>query len=69
MLRSHAQIGDAGATQIASALKSNKTIEVVILGGQNIGPNGAAAIGEGLRMNTTVTELHLPNNKLGYEVP
>ncbi len=66
--RSHAQIGDEGATQIASALKDNKTIEILILGGQKIGPSGAAAIGEGLRKNMTVTELHLPNNKLGYEV-
>lgn len=39
-----------------------------MLGGQNIGPKGAQALGEALRKNTTLKELHLHNNDLGYEV-
>lgn len=36
-----AEIGDSGATELASALRSNENLEVLILGSQNIGPAGA----------------------------
>ena len=36
-----AEIGDSGATELASALRTNETLEVLILGSQNIGPAGA----------------------------
>ena len=36
-----AEIGDSGATELATALRSNENLEVLILGSQNIGPSGA----------------------------
>jgi hypothetical protein len=62
-----AEIGDSGATELAVALRGNESLQVLILGSQNIGPAGAQALGDALRKNMKVKELHLHNNKLGYE--
>lgn len=39
-----AEIGDEGATQLATALRTNESLEVLILGSQNIGPAGAQVL-------------------------
>jgi len=36
-----AEIGDSGATELATVLRSNENLEVLFLGSQNIGPAGA----------------------------
>jgi Ran GTPase-activating protein (RanGAP) involved in mRNA processing and transport len=89
-----AEIGVQGASQLATALRTNDSLEVLILGSQNIGPDGAQvrpcgemrctatkdtqpditlcalnhqALGDVLRKNMKLKELHLHNNRLGYE--
>ena len=45
----HAEMGDQGATQLADSLRQNQLLEVLILGSQKIGPDGAEAIGKALQ--------------------
>mmetsp|Transcript_51876 Transcript_51876/g.83797 ORF Transcript_51876/g.83797 Transcript_51876/m.83797 type:complete len:323 (+) Transcript_51876:135-1103(+) len=62
-----AEIGDSGASELAGTLRKNENLEILILGSQNIGPLGAQAIGEAMHRHMKLKELHLHNNKLGYE--
>lgn len=60
-------IDDAGAKEIAEALRHNKTLEVLHLNGYDgydscIGDSGCKQIADALRHNCTLRELHLQQN-------
>ena len=48
------QIGDAGATALAEALKVNTTLQTVDLGKNKIGAAGKAALKAAIKVNTKV---------------
>lgn len=43
-------IGDDGAFQIAAALKDNRSLTSLDLGGNNVGPDGAKALAAALQV-------------------
>ena len=47
-------IGDAGATQLADALRANTSVNKLFLGGNSIGDAGATQLADALRTNTSV---------------
>ena len=62
-------IGDAGASALSDALKSNNTLEELLLDGEsvygNIGPEGAKSIASMLVVNRALTSLNLRGNEIG----
>jgi hypothetical protein len=65
---SGANIGDAGATQLADMLLwGNTRVAELSLGFNNIGVPGAQALASGLQHNTTVTKIDLGHNQIGDE--
>ena len=63
------EIGDEGAKALAEALKVNKTVETLLLGGCGIGDDGVAALAEALRSNTSLKSLSLGYDDLRDAVP
>jgi len=63
------QDGD-GATEIANALRKNKTLELLSMEKNDLSPEGIKAIAEALIDNTSLTELRLRDQKkpCGIEV-
>ena len=53
--------------QLAAALKGNRSIKLLDIGGNNIGPEGILAIGSALKGNETLKTLELGYNPLGPE--
>ena len=60
-----ANIGDAGATQLAEALQGNTTVHTLNLGDNLIGDAGAAQLAEALHGNATVHTVDLGRNSFG----
>ena len=64
-------IGDAGATALAEALKSNSTLKALRLDSNDIGYEGAMAMAmamaEALKTNSTLKEIRLDFNNIGDE--
>ena len=58
-------IGEAGASALARALRTNCSLTYLNLGYNAIGETGAAAIGEALQSNCNLTHLYLTKNKIG----
>eukprot|EP00812_Abedinium_dasypus_P011919 NODE_545_length_1486_cov_445.815514.p1 GENE.NODE_545_length_1486_cov_445.815514~~NODE_545_length_1486_cov_445.815514.p1 ORF type:complete len:428 (-),score=147.61 NODE_545_length_1486_cov_445.815514:186-1349(-) len=58
-------LGDRAAEALAEALKTNKTLEWLLLQGNNIGDDGAKALAEALKSNDTLKKLFLDNNCIG----
>ena len=58
-------IGDAGATQLADALRTNTSVKELYLGGNSIGDAGATQLADALRANTSVKLLYLSDNSIG----
>jgi H-type lectin domain len=52
-------VGDVGALALANGLRENASVESAIFEGIFMGPNGIAAFGETLAVNTTLTSLTL----------
>ena len=61
------QIGDDGGCALASALRSNRTLQQLLLTNNRLGPMSASAFGESLAANHTsvLHTLALANNQLG----
>lgn len=59
------QVGDIGATHIASALTSNSTLVVLDLPNSQIGDSGASELAVMLETNTTLVKLSLYGNQIG----
>lgn len=59
------QITAEGVIQLAHALQSNGTLEVLNLGGNDMGDVGAHALAEMLRCNGTLRRLHIANANIG----
>lgn len=51
--------------QLAAALKGNRSLKLLDIGGNNIGPNGILAVMSALRGNETLKTLELGYNPLG----
>eukprot|EP00812_Abedinium_dasypus_P001934 NODE_1234_length_1201_cov_315.315009.p1 GENE.NODE_1234_length_1201_cov_315.315009~~NODE_1234_length_1201_cov_315.315009.p1 ORF type:complete len:383 (+),score=118.59 NODE_1234_length_1201_cov_315.315009:124-1149(+) len=60
-------IGDRAAEALAEALKTNKTLERLLLQVNNIGDDGAKALAEALKSNDTLTRLSLGMNRIGRD--
>ena len=58
-------IGDAGATALAEALKVNTTLQTVNLQFNKIGDAGATALAEALKVNTALQTVNLEDNEIG----
>jgi Ran GTPase-activating protein (RanGAP) involved in mRNA processing and transport len=58
-------IGDQGAERIADALKRNKSISTIDLGGNNISAKGTSDIASALKENSTITTLEFSYNPIG----
>jgi hypothetical protein len=58
-------MGDLGAKYISSALKVNKTLTDLNLGGNKIGEEGGICLGRSLESNNTLQRLHIGNNYIG----
>ena len=53
--------------QLAESLKGNKSLKVLDIGGNNIGPEGIKVLLEALRGNDTLRNLELGYNPIGEE--
>ena len=51
--------------QLAAALKGNRSLKLLDIGGNNIGPNGILAVMSALKGNETLKTLELGYNPLG----
>eukprot|EP00038_Savillea_parva_P009214 m.182027 g.182027 ORF g.182027 m.182027 type:complete len:673 (-) comp15414_c0_seq1:375-2393(-) len=60
-------LGAKCATELADALRTNKSVVTIDLGNNSIGPEGAAAFAEAIKVNKHITSLDMSNNKLGDE--
>ena len=60
VVRTGNDIDDAGAEHLAGALRENKTVTSLNLGGNGIGAAGAEHLAGALRENKTVKVLGLP---------
>jgi hypothetical protein len=58
-------IGDAGAIELAVALRQNNTLELLDLGSNQIGSNGASALADALVVNDALKDLDLFKNSIG----
>ena len=63
----HNNIGDEGATHLATALRDNPPLLALNLSYNNIGNNGAASLADALTVNSTLTALNLGYNRIGNE--
>jgi hypothetical protein len=52
-------IGDAGSTSLGRMLRRNKSLRVIDVDNNEIGPDGVEALSDTLRENETVTSLSL----------
>ena len=59
------EIDDAGATQLADALRTNTSVRLLQLGANSIGEAGATQLADALRTNTSVKTLGLSGCKIG----
>ena len=57
-------IGDAGATQLADALRTNTNVKELNLGDNAIGDAGATQVADALGTNTSVKVLNLDYNPM-----
>ena len=64
---SWSQMGDDSCSIVAEFLKDNESVHRVWLEGCNVGPRGAKAIAECLRLNKTIEFLNLTYNKIKIE--
>ena len=55
------------ALQLAESLNGNKSLKVLDIGGNNIGPEGIKVLLEALRGNDTLRNLELGYNPIGEE--
>jgi hypothetical protein len=58
-------IGDAGALDLAVALRQNNTLDLLDLDYNDIGSNGASALADALVANDALKDLNLLNNSIG----
>ena len=58
------EIGDAGATALADALRVNKSLETLDLDDNHIGDAGATALADALLVNETLETLFLTRNEI-----
>ena len=58
-------IGDAGATQLADALRTTTSVEFLYPSSSSIGDAGATQLADALRTNTSVEVLTLATNSIG----
>ena len=61
------KIGDAGASALAEALKTNGVLSTLHLGHTDVGAEGAMALAEALGANVALASLHLVGNRIGAE--
>lgn len=59
------ELGDAGATALSKALKGDRTLRSLDLGGNAVGPDGARALADALSGNRTLHSLELGYNPIG----
>lgn len=57
----------SSALQLAESLNGNKSLKVLDIGGNNIGPEGIKVLLEALRGNDTLRNLELGYNPIGEE--
>ncbi|GBG24181.1 Nucleotide-binding oligomerization domain-containing protein 1 [Hondaea fermentalgiana] len=60
-------VADTSAKELAQVLANNTTITSLILGGNQIGVEGAKALAEQLAASSTLTTLDLGGNQIGVE--
>jgi hypothetical protein len=58
----YTEINDAGALQIAAALKRNKSLRTLNLSSNRIGVAGVYALSQAIKLNSTLTSLKLDFN-------
>ena len=58
-------VGSNGAHVLAEALKTNRTVTQLLLGGSSIGYMGAHAVAQVFRDSQTLTTVNLENNSIG----
>ena len=63
--RGWGSMGDAEATELAAALKSNKSVKVLKLRYNEIRDSGAAALAEAIETHPALETLALGNNLIG----
>ena len=63
----HNNIGDVGATHLATALRDNPPLLALNLSYNNIEDEGAIHLAEALTVNSTLTALNLGYNRIGNE--
>jgi len=63
----YCDIGEAGAKQLADALKINKSITTIYLSINNIGDDGAKSLADALKINKSITTIYLYGNNIGDE--
>ena len=66
-LEDYDPIGPEGAQALAGALKINKALASLNLGGNSIGDDGARELAEALKINAVLTDLNLRQNSVGPE--
>ena len=59
------QIGNAGASALADALRVNTSLTELNLYNNQIGDAGATALADALKLNTSLTTLNLNSNQIG----
>ena len=62
------EIGDAGATQLADALRVNATVHTLDLRSNSIGEAGATQLADALRVNATLHSLSPTLDSLALEL-
>ncbi len=65
LLFDHCGLGDIEATLVGTALASNRTLETVDLSYNEIGPDGARGLAQGILSNGSLTALLLQGNRIG----
>ena len=66
-MHSHCLFTLNNMTSLCNRLKTNRNLVILILGGLNLGSSAGKELGVALRTHPVLQELHLHNNKLGYE--
>ncbi|CAM9750210.1 unnamed protein product, partial [Pylaiella littoralis] len=67
LLTGNDRLGDAGARALASALKKDRSLELLDLTRCNIGDDGARFLADALRCNSSLRELRLGYNHISAE--
>eukprot|EP00960_Hanusia_phi_P035245 751572-Hanusia_phi.AAC.3 len=66
-MHSHCCFTENNLTPLCQGIRTNRNLVVLILGGLGLKGSAGRELGRALRTHPVLQELHLHNNKLGYE--